>query len=58
VAAVTLGDPSLLTEAELTLTLARPEAEERGYDRLVALIDAEADRCDTARAALGITPVS
>jgi hypothetical protein len=38
--------------------LARPEAEERGYARLVDLIDAEADRCDAARAALGITPVS
>ena len=58
VAALTLGDPSLLAEAELALLIARPEAEERGYARLVALIDVEADRCDTARAALGITPVS
>jgi len=37
---------------------ARPEAGERGYAWLLALIDAEAERCDIARAALGITPVS
>jgi len=29
-----------------------------GYARLLALIDAEAERCEIARAALGITPVS
>ena len=58
VAAMTLGDQALLAEAELTLMLARPDAEARGYARLVDLIDAEADRCDAARAALGITPVS
>ena len=58
VAAVTLGDPALLAEAELALMIARAEAEERCYVRLVDLLEAEEARCAKARAALEITPVS
>ena len=58
VAAVLLGQPALLAEAELALGLARPQADERGYARLVDLLDAEEGRCAKARAALGTGPVS
>ena len=54
VAAVLLGDQALLAEAELVLMLARPQADERGYARLVDLLDVEEERCAKARAALGI----
>jgi hypothetical protein len=57
VAAVLLGQPALLAEAELALVLARPQADERGYARLVDRLDAEQGRCARARAALGIGPV-
>lgn len=58
VAALLLGQPALLAEAELALGLARPQVDERGYARLVDLLDAEEGRCAKARAALGIGPVS
>ena len=54
VAAVLLEDQALLAEAELVLVLARPRADERGYARLVDLLDAEEERCAKARATLGI----
>jgi hypothetical protein len=57
VAAVLLGDQALLAEAELVLMLARPQADERGYARLVDLLDVEEERCAKARAALGIGPI-